>query len=275
MTFEYLWLIPLGFVIGAYGTLIGAGGGFLLVPLLLFLYPAETPETITSISLAVVFFNALSGSIAYARQKRIDYRSGLIFSVATVPGAILGAVTTTYLSRRFFDALFGLLMIAASIFLVARPAKKSGREPAARGRHIARLVVEANGTQHSFSYNLTLGIAISLLVGYLSSLLGVGGGFIHVPALVHLLNFPVHIATATSHFILAVMAFTGTAVHVINGTFAHGIRRTAALAVGVLIGAQLGARMSDRVHGDWIIRGLAVALGFVGLRLLWNVLGGG
>jgi len=275
LTFEYLWLIPLGFVIGAYGTLIGAGGGFLLVPILLFLYPTETPETITSISLAVVFFNALSGSVAYARQKRIDYRSGLIFSIATVPGAILGAVTTTYLSRRFFDALFGLLMIMASIFLIARPAKKSGRERAAPGRHIARFVVEANGTQHSFSYDLTLGIGISLLVGYLSSLLGVGGGFIHVPALVHLLNFPVHIATATSHFILAVMAFTGTAVHVVSGTFSHGTRRTAALAVGVLIGAQVGARMSDRVHGDWIIRGLAVALGFVGLRLLWNVLGAG
>ncbi len=275
MTIEYLWLIPVGLIVGAYGTMIGAGGGFLLVPLLLFLYPDEPPETITSISLAVVFFNALSGSIAYARQKRIDYRSGLIFSAATIPGAILGAVTTTYISRRFFDVLFGLLMVLASIFLIARPAKRPVRDGKPQAKHFSRLVVEANGTQHSFSYNLTLGVGISLVVGYLSSLLGVGGGFIHVPALVHLLNFPVHIATATSHFILAVMAFTGTAVHVVNGTFSHGIRRTAALAIGVLIGAQVGARMSDRVHGDWIIRGLATALGFVGLRLLWKVLSSG
>jgi uncharacterized membrane protein YfcA len=57
---EYLWLIPLGFVIGAYGTLIGAGGGFVLVPILLLLYPQAAPETLTSISLAV---NALSGKI--------------------------------------------------------------------------------------------------------------------------------------------------------------------------------------------------------------------
>ena len=56
MTGPYLWLLPLGFVIGAYGTLIGAGGGFVLVPLLLLLYPKESPEIITSISLAVVFF---------------------------------------------------------------------------------------------------------------------------------------------------------------------------------------------------------------------------
>jgi len=81
---EWLWLIPTGFLIGAYGTLIGAGGGFILVPLLLLFYPNESPDTIASISLAVVFFNAFSGTIAYARLKRVDYGSGLILSAATV-----------------------------------------------------------------------------------------------------------------------------------------------------------------------------------------------
>jgi uncharacterized membrane protein YfcA len=89
-----------------------------------------------------------------------------------------------------------------------------------------------------------------------------------VPALVHLLNFPVHIATATSHLILAIMALTGTLVHVTTGSFAHGIRRTLFLAVGVVLGAQLGAPLSNRIHGDWIIRALALALAFVGIRIL-------
>jgi uncharacterized membrane protein YfcA len=85
-----LLLIPLGFLLGAFGTLIGAGGGFVLVPVLLFLYPDEDPATITSISLAVVFFNALSGSLAYARQKRIDYRTGLAFAAAASRGRSRG-----------------------------------------------------------------------------------------------------------------------------------------------------------------------------------------
>jgi uncharacterized membrane protein YfcA len=93
---QYFWLIPLGFVIGAYGTLIGAGGGFVLVPILLLLYPNESPEIITCISLAVVFFNALSGSLAYSRMRRIDYKSGLLFSLATIPGAILGSHHSLY-----------------------------------------------------------------------------------------------------------------------------------------------------------------------------------
>jgi uncharacterized membrane protein YfcA len=70
MMTEYLWLFPLGLLIGTFGTLIGAGGGFILVPILLLVYPNEKAELITSISLAVVFFNAMSGSAAYARRSR-------------------------------------------------------------------------------------------------------------------------------------------------------------------------------------------------------------
>ena len=67
---------------------------------------------------------------------------------------------------------------------------------------------------------------------------------------------------------LSVMALTGTLVHIVTGTFTQGIRRTIALTIGVVVGAQLGATLSSRVHGDWIIRGLAVALALVGIRLL-------
>jgi len=90
--------------------------------------------------------------------------------------------------------------------------------------------------------------------------------------MVYLLDFPVHIATATSHFILAIMSLTGTIVHIVTGAFTRGVRRTACLAIGVLIGAQFGAAMSNRVKGVWIIRGLAGALGIVGIRILLKAL---
>ena len=265
---DRIWLVPVGFIIGAYGTLIGAGGGFVLVPMLILLYPQEAPEVITSISLAVVFFNALSGSLAYMRMKRVDYRSGLLFSAATIPGAILGALTTSSIPRPLFDILLGVLLIAASLFLMFHSHERNGQGESILRGCLIRNLTEADGTTHTFSYSPTVGIGLSLVVGYVSSLLGIGGGIIHVPALVHLLNFPVHVATATSHFILAIMALTGTGVHIATGAFHHGIRRTIALAIGVLIGAQLGALLSSRVRGVWIIRGLAIALGLVGIRIL-------
>jgi uncharacterized membrane protein YfcA len=166
-------------------------------------------------------------------------------------------------------------MIAAAAYLLLWPmgeveanSANAYEPPTDSAYNLTRTLVDADNRKYVFSYNPLLGVGLSLVVGFVSSFLGVGGGFIHVPALVHLLNFPVHVATATSHFILAIMALAGTMVHVLTGTFAHGLRRTILLAIGVLFGAQLGAYLSSRVHGDWIIRGLAIALAFVGIRIL-------
>lgn len=262
-----MWLLPLGFMVGTFGTLIGAGGGFILVPVLLLLYPDKSPQTITGISLAVVFFNALSGSFAYARMKRIDYKSGIIFAAATVPGSILGAFTTAIIPRNIFDGIFGILLIAASVFLILKPESSKVKEDQPPEHYVTRSITDIDGIIHTFSYNPILGVVISLLVGYLSSLLGIGGGIIHVPVLVHILNFPVHLATATSHFVLAVMALSGSLVHAASGVLSKGVLQIVALSVGVLFGAQLGARLSNKFHGVWIIRSLAVGLGLAGIRI--------
>lgn len=266
--FHELWLIPLGFAVGAYGTLIGAGGGFVLMPVLLLIFPDQSPELLTSISLAVVFCNAASGSASYARMKRIDYKSALMFAAATVPGAILGAITVKYVSRGPFDAAFGVLLTAGAIFLLWQTFRPM--TPRIYGsRHTStRTIIQADGTTHTYSFDPRLGILISLVVGFASSFLGIGGGIIHVPALVGLLDFPVHIATATSHLILAVTALTATVVHVAQGAFSQDILEMIYLAVGVVAGAPLGAHLSRKIHGRWIIRGLAIALACVGIRLL-------
>jgi hypothetical protein len=271
---HYLFLLGLGLAVGAYGTLIGAGGGFVLMPVLLLLYPNQKPELLTSISLAVVFFNAVSGSEAYALMKRIDYRSGLLFSLATIPGAVLGALNTSHVPRRTFDLIFGVLLLAAALFIAFHPIARGNGAVAEPGRfRISRRITDRHGMTYEYSFNYLVGVGLSLFVGYASSFLGIGGGIIHVPALSYALGFPVHIATATSHFILAIMALTGTLVHIATGTFTEGVHRTIGLAIGVVIGAQVGARFSERIRGRWIIRGLALALGLVSIRILFVALG--
>jgi len=254
--------------VGTIGTLIGVGGGFVLVPILIFLYPNESPETITSISLAVVFFNALSGSIAYSRMKRIDYKSGIVFAIATIPGAILGAMVISYINRHVFNLIFGILMLLGAAFIFIRSYQPEKKDKETKLGHVVRTITDFEGKIHTYSFNNKLGIIISVFVGFISSMLGIGGGIVHVPMMANILNFPVHIATATSHFILAIMAFTGTTVHVINGSFSHMYVLTVAIAIGVLVGAQFGARLSNIVHGLWIIRGLAIGLSLVGIRLI-------
>jgi hypothetical protein len=115
-------------------------------------------------------------------------------------------------------------------------------------------------------------MALSAGAAYASSLFGIGGGGLHVPVLVHVLGFPAHAATATATFILAGMALVGTLTHVVTGSLTGAVWPTVYLAAGALVGAQGGAAFSSRVHGNALIRGLAVALGIVGVRILWRTL---
>ena len=271
----YWWAYPLlallGGAIGTYGTLIGAGGGIFLVPTLLILYPQESPNTIASISLAVVFFNAASGTIAYARMRRVDYHAGLLFALATVPGAILGAYATSFLSRQLFDLIFSVVILSLATLLILRPHPQL--PPARSPRYaLTRHFTDAKGVNYDYAFSTPRGIGLSFLIGWFSSMLGIGGGAFHVPVLVYLLHFPLHVATATSHFTLAIMSLIGSVTHVVMGDFGHGVRRTLALAVGVLLGAQLGAQLSQRFRGVTLIRILALGLILFGFRLVIQAL---
>ncbi|HUG89623.1 MAG TPA: sulfite exporter TauE/SafE family protein [Planctomycetaceae bacterium] len=253
---EFARLAPLGFAIGAYGTLVGAGGGSLLVPALLILMPFESPATLTSISLAVVFFNAYSGTVAYVRMGRINYHAAVLFTLAGIPGAILGAVLVHHLPRTLFEPLFGVLLLGIGAFLVIDPLGG---------------ITAAGSEQRGRPANACRGSVGSAYIAVLSSLLGIGGGIIHVPFLIRVLKMPPHVATATSHFVLTFIALTATAVHVALGEFQEGLHRTMYLAVGVMMGAPLGAAASARIRGSAIVRLLAVALCLVGLRLFARV----
>ena len=267
-------LIVIGFLIGIFGTLIGAGGGFILVPILILSYPELSTETITAISIVIVAANAISGSIAYARSGRIDFKAGMLFALFTIPGSILGVLTTRYIPRTLFNILFGVLLVALSAYLMLSHDKKVNPRPTddnhKRWKH--RTLTDATGISYTYTYNQTWGILISILVGYISPVLGIGGGIIHVPALVQWLQFPVFIATATSHFILAIMATVSMAVHGINGSYNDPkvLHMVIGLIIGVVPGAQIGAWLSHKFKSKTIIRVLAVCLGLVGIRILFS-----
>ena len=229
-----------------------------MMPILLLLYPNESPELLTSISLAAVCANATSGSVAYIRMRRVNFRAGWMFAAAGVPGTILGAMVTSRLTRGVFDLIMGGALVVLATFLIVKTLR-GGTPP------------DVEGDTHQ-DFNAPVGVGISAGVGFLSSLLGIGGGIIHVPALVYVLRFPTHVATATSHFVLAISTFIVTIYHGATGALTGGWERAGMLALGVVFGAQVGARLSRRLKGTWIIRCLAVALMTVGARVVYRAL---
>lgn len=263
----WVLLVFIGLFVGVFGTLVGAAGGFLLVPILLFLYPDESPATITSITLTVAFFNALSGSIAYGHLKRIDYRSGIIFSLAGIPGAIIGASITLFLSRGVFQYIFGTILLLIAGYLMVRPERDRRTITGIMG-HADREICDRENNVYTYSFSRPKGIAIAFGIGLVGGLLGIGGGIMHVPALTQLLCFPTHIATATSHFVVAATTFSAVVTHIVSGAFTAGVRRALVLAAGAIIGAQFGARLSRKISGALIVRLLAIGLAVVALRIL-------
>jgi len=267
----FIVLVIIGFGVGCLGTLFGAGGGFILVPFLILTHPHLSPEIVTAISLAIVGANAMSGSLAYAWSKRIDYKAGILFAVFTIPGSILGVYTTKFIPKTFFNIVFGCLLILVAFFLFIKKVKTVNHLPRADKRNWKHhSLTDRHGFHYQYSYDQNKGILISVIVGYLSPVLGIGGGIIHVPALTSLLYFPVSVATATSHFILAIMSVASIIVHIINGSYNDPgvLRMVAALCIGVVAGAQLGAFLSHKINGNIIIRALAICLGLVGARIL-------
>lgn len=271
---HYVVLIIIGFGIGSLGTLIGAGGGFILVPVMLLAFPELSPEVITAISLAVVACNAASGSVAYIHSRRVDFKAGIIFALCTIPGSVLGVYTTRIIPRDTFDVFFGMLLIALALFLFLKKRRKKEDVTVIKERRgwIRQHLTDRQGHTFDYSYDVRLGGALSVGVGYFSPLLGIGGGIIHVPALSELLHFPVHIATATSHFILAIMATVSVIVHFSGGVYSdpHVMKLVIGFIIGVIPGAQFGAYLSKKITGNIIIRALAVSLGLVGIRILFS-----
>lgn len=251
--------VALGIAVGALGTMIGAGGGFILVPILLALFPEAPHSRIAAISMTAVALNATSGSIAYLWRKRVHLRAAFAFTVAGLPGAVLGVQFEKLVSRDTFELIFGACLIAYAATLLL----KRIREPEPDTFH--------HKTKLS-AKNYWVGFAISFFVGFLASFLGIGGGVIHVPLLAHLIGFPVHLAAGTSHFILAITAWVASAEHVHYSHIALSDPVVLELGLGVLVGAQIGAALSHYVSGKVILKLLGMALLTVGIRLVYNAL---
>ena len=243
-----------GLATGGIGTLVGAGGGFLLAPLFIFVFPDMQPSRLTALSLMAVAANSLSGSVGYAVRKKVHWPSVVMFSIAAVPGVLLGIELNDVLPRHTFELVFAIFLMCMSAFVLWRSFRKKVDHTDPSGFWNKR--------------NKVLGSFISFFIGIISSLLGIGGGIIHVPLLSEVLEYPTHLAAGTSHAILAISSLFAVAGHFLKGDYANLESFVPYLVVGLVLGAQGGAAISKKIASRWILRVLGLALLMVATRLL-------
>lgn len=268
---EWIILFLLGLFSGVVGSLIGLGGGIIIVPSLLFLGTYTdwinnvTPQITVGTSSLVIIFTGLSSTLMFMKHKTVDYISGLLFFIGSAPGSIIGAMTNKYLNAEEFSLYFGLFMIFISFTLMIRGKLKPVAASTSRFR-ISRSNVDVKGNRDTYSFNIFFGIFIAFVVGFLGGIFGIGGGSLMVPAMLLIFKFPAHIAIATSMFLIFLSSTVSSYTHFTLGNIDWLI--AIALIPGAWIGAKLGAIINQHLKAETLVKVLRVTLILIGIRLI-------
>jgi uncharacterized protein len=276
-------LFGMGIAVGFLSGMFGVGGGFLMTPLLIF-YNVPPPVAVATGANQIVA-SSVSGALIHFRRGNIDIKLGFVLLVGGIAGAAIGVAAYSYLRRAGqLDLIIALMYViflgsVGSLMLVeslrARQRVKAGGRADLRrpGQHnwIHGLPFKLRFRRSKLYLSAIPVVTIGLLVGVLVSIMGVGGGFIMVPALIYLLHVPTNVVIGTSLFqIIFVTAFTT----ILHSTANHTVDVVLALIlmVGGVIGAQFGAAAGLRLRGDQLRALLGLLVLTVCARLAFDLI---
>ena len=264
---EWILLILLGLVAAIFGSIVGLGGGIIIVPMLLMLGPAITGAgidhaTAVGVSLSILVVTALASTSTYTKRGIVDFRSAWLLFITSGPAAILGSVLTGQLKAGLFQLGFGIFMLLMAVLLIVRDYMK----PFSKEWPITRSITDSSGVTHTYSYGLVPALLIGFAVGLISGLFGIGGGSLFVPLMVLLFRFPPHVATATSMFVIFLSSILGSGMHIALGEINWLI--VLALLPGAWFGGRIGAFIAGRMSGKGLLWLLRVTLFVLAVRLI-------
>ncbi len=277
-----LVILGLGGIVGFLSGMFGVGGGFLITPLLFFI--GISPAVAVATGATQVVASSVSGVLAQLRRKGVDFRMGIVLLVGGIAGSSLGIWVFTQMSARgqidlfvqlsyvLFLGLIGLMMLQESLRTMRR--MRNASAPVRRS-HIHNWV---HGLPLKIKFR-TSGLYISVLppllvgamVGFLAAIMGVGGGFIMVPAMIYILGMPTKVVVGTSLFqIIFVAAFTAF-MHALTSQTVD-LLLAALLILGGVIGAQIGARVGVRLKAEQLRVLLALLVLAVAAKIAFDLL---
>jgi uncharacterized membrane protein YfcA len=271
------WLLLTGSAVGVLGAILGIGGGIFLVPALVLIFNIPVHHAIATSIVSVI---ATSSAVASTNVEKglANMRLGMTLEVATVLGAMSGALTAKWLSEATLLRIFAVVLLIVTVLLGWKSIKGERAAMLNSQRTIlndppddlgllgASFYDPAEGGQISYRVRKApLGFLASLVAGNLSGLLGVGGGFIKVPVIHLVCNVPMKAAAATSNFMIGVTAVASAFIYFGRSEVRPAL--TATVILGVLVGSFIGAIVSQRLPGRLVQAIFAVFL----LPVVWQM----
>lgn len=233
-----------GLVVGGLGSMLGIGGGVLLIPLLTGLFHVPIKTAIGASIVSVIATSSAAGTV-YVGRGLAHTRLSMVLEIATTTGALAGGITAVLISPHWLEVAFAILLAYVAYSLRGISIHE--------GSNSATGLLDTNYvdpfTGHTITYgvrNLPQGLGASFLAGNVSGLLGIGCGIIKVPIMNLVMGVPLRAAIATSNFMIGITAATSALIY-----YQHGYldpRIAIPTSLGVLIGAQVGTRMGGKLR---------------------------
>ncbi len=269
-----LFIIIIGFLTGILASLIGIGGGLIIVPSMIFFFDL-LPSQATLISSFVIIFISFSSSYKNYKLKSIDYKTAFIFFLICIPGSILGGLTSEIINPQFLKFIFGITLIIYSIrgfYKSIKSIKSHQNNMISNLNSSDKLVQTNNSSEHinnryivdsdktEYLYNVKFGseMIIIFISGYLAGLLGLGGGIIFVPLLYSFLGLPFIIVVATSMFVIffnsIIVVVSRIVFQIINSGLDYSILLEYGLPLSIAstIGAYLGSSLTKKIGQNYL-----------------------
>lgn len=234
-----------GAVVGALLGLVGGGGGILAVPALVYGLGLPLAAAVPASLLVIGLASAVA--VAPRARRNVNWRLAGIIGAAGVPTAVLGGVVNHHLDQHVLLLIFAVIMVAAAVRMLRATDETGG-------------VCDLPDGGVAWRRCLPRAVTTGLFVGFLTGLLGVGGGFLLVPALIIVLGLRTHVAVATSLVIIVINSVAGFVPYLISGHTASGMNWpvVAAFALAAIVVSLPAGRLARRVHAAVLRRGFAV-----------------
>ena len=275
-------ILGLGGIVGFLSGMFGVGGGFLITPLLFFI--GITPAVAVATGATQVVASSVSGVLAQLRRKAVDFRMGLVLLAGGIAGSSAGIWVFTQMAKRgqidlfvqlsyvVFLGFIGLTMLQESLRTMRR--LKNSAAPVRRSHihsWVHGLPLKVKFRTSGLYISVLPPLAVGAMVGFLAAIMGVGGGFIMVPAMIYLLGMPTKVVVGTSLFqIIFVAAFTAF-MHALTSQTVD-LMLAAILILGGVVGAQIGARVGVRLKAEQLRVLLALLVLAVAIKIALDLL---
>jgi len=261
---------------GFIGSLVGLGGGIIIVPVLTLVYHIDIRLAIGASILSVIATSS-GAAVTYVRERLTNLRAGMFLEIATTIGAVSGAYLTTLFTSNLLFLLFAFVLIYSAITMLIKH-KKSNLLTASNDKIANYFNLHGSYFDQSehkeIAYKISgtkIGLGLMYIAGLISALLGVGSGALKVPAMDVAMHMPIKASAATSDFMIGVTAAASAGAYFARGQINPII--AAPIAIGVLIGAIIGSRLLNRITPKYVQIMFVIVLFVVAIEMFQRGLG--